>query len=203
MCDDATDLFNYLTGYASVSTFDEFLVAPLEMRDRLEALIRREIEHAHAGRGGRIILKTNALVDRKMAKQLYKASQAGVEIALIARGICVLRPGVPEASENIRVRSIVGRFLEHTRIYWFENAGEPECLIGSADLMSRNLDRRVEVLATVRDQGIRARLREILDVYLADNVRARVMQPDGSYVPVERADGEEPFDAQARLMGGR
>ncbi len=200
LCDDATDLFNFLTGYSTAPTFEEFLVAPLTLRRGLEDLIRREIEHAHAGRGGRLILKCNSLVDRKMTKLLYEASQAGVEIDLIIRGICVLRPGVTGVSETIRVRSIVGRFLEHTRAYWFGNAGNPEVFIGSADLMGRNLDRRVEVVAPVNDDELKKRLRDILDTYLADNVRARVMLPDGEYTRVRRGPDDELVDAQLEFM---
>jgi polyphosphate kinase len=200
LCDDATDLFNFLTGYSTAPTFERFIVAPLTLRRGLEDLIRREIEHAHAGRGGRIVLKCNSLVDRKVTKLLYEASQAGVEVDLIIRGICVLRPGVPGVSETIRVRSIVGRFLEHTRVYWFGNAGDPEVLIGSADLMGRNLDRRVEVVAPVNDPELKRRLRDILDVYLADNVRARVMASDGTYAQVKRGPDDELLDAQAEFM---
>ena len=200
LCDDATDLFNFLTGYSTAPTFEEFLVAPLTLRRGLDDLIRREIEHAHAGRGGQLIFKCNSLVDRKMAKLLYEASQAGVQIDLIIRGICVLRPGVPGVSDNIRVRSIVGRFLEHTRAYWFGNAGDPEVFVGSADLMGRNLDRRVEVVAPVNDDELKIRLRDILDTYLADNVRARVMLPDGEYTRVRRGPDDELIDAQLEFM---
>jgi polyphosphate kinase len=200
LCDDATDLFNFLTGYSTAPTFERFLVAPLSLRDDLMSLIRREIEHAHAGRGGRIILKANSLVDRKITRLLYEASQAGVEIDLIMRGICVLRPGIPDVSETIRVRSIVGRFLEHTRIYWFANAGDPEVFIGSADLMGRNLDRRVEVVTPVKAEDLARRLYDILQVYLADNVRARVMLSDGTYEPVRRGADDELIDAQAVFM---
>jgi polyphosphate kinase len=201
MCDDATDLFNYLTGYAVDSRFDAFMVAPIDLRQRFERLVHREIEHARAGRGGRMIFKMNSLADSRMVRLLYDAAMAGCEIDLVVRGICTLRPGIPGVSENVRVRSIVGRFLEHSRIYWFANAGDPECLVGSADLMPRNLDRRVEVVAPVRDTAIVARLRdEILAAYLADDVRARVMLPDGSYVPAERGAEARPYDAQEELL---
>ena len=200
LCDDATDLFNFLTGYAAAPTFEETLVAPVFLRQGVEDLIQREIGHAHSGRGGRIAMKCNSIVDRRMVRLLYEASQAGVEIDLIVRGICVLRPGIPGLSENIRVRSIVGRFLEHSRIFWFDNAGDPQVLIGSADLMGRNLDRRVEVVAPVKSGELKTRLREILDIYLADNVRARIMDAEGEYAPVKRDDDTPAIDAQAQLM---
>jgi polyphosphate kinase len=201
MGQDASELFNLLTGYAEEHDYDRFLVAPTTMRKGVVELIEREMEHAREGRGGRMILKINSLVDRKMTKLLYEASQAGVDMDLIVRGICMLRPGVPGVSESIRVRSIVGRFLEHSRIYYFENAGEPTCLIGSADLMGRNLDRRVEVLAPVEDRALVARLHdEILGDYLADTTKARRMLADGSYERVLPAPGDDPFGAQEALI---
>ena len=201
MADDATALFNYLTGWADVCCYERFLVAPAGIRPGLEELIRREIGHAEEGRSGLIRCKMNALVDPKMIRLLYEASGAGVRIDLLVRGVCCLRPGVPGVSDHIRVRSIVGRFLEHTRIFYFENAGEPTCLIGSADLMPRNLDRRVEVLAPILDPVLIARLRdEILDTYFADNTAAREMLPDGTWRRVHPASGEAPLNAQATLL---
>ena len=150
---DATELFNTLTGYSTQRSYRSLLVAPGSMRERIEELIEREIEHAQAGRGGRLIFKMNALVDDRLIRQLYQASQAGVQIDLIIRGICCLRPGLPGVSENIRVISIVGRFLEHSRIYYFGNGGEPEVYLGSADLMPRNLDRRVEIIFPVQGRS--------------------------------------------------
>jgi polyphosphate kinase len=201
MGQDASELFNLLTGYAEDHDYERFLVAPTTLRPEFMKLIEREIEHARAGRGGRLILKMNSLVDRKMVKLLYQASQAGVDVDLIVRGICVLRPGMPGVSDNIRVRSIVGRFLEHSRIYYFANAGEPEVLIGSADIMGRNLDRRVEVLTPVLDPALRTRLHDsILQTYLADTVKARRMLPDGRYEPVGPGPGEEPLEAQEELI---
>jgi polyphosphate kinase len=200
MGQDASELFNLLTGYAETQQYDRFLVAPVTIRPGLEALVRREIDHAREGRGGRMILKMNSLVDRKTVKLLYEASQAGVDIDLIVRGICVLRPGVPGVSSNIRVRSIVGRFLEHSRVYYFDNAGDPTVLIGSADLMGRNLDRRVEVLTPVLDPALVTRLREVLDLYLRDTVKARRMLSDGGYAGVGPGPGEEPFEAQEELI---
>ncbi|MGZ4200178.1 MAG: hypothetical protein ACXVP1_08325, partial [Thermoleophilia bacterium] len=157
----------------------------------------REIEHQRAGRGGHLIFKMNSLIDRKMIAILYRASQAGVKIDLLVRGKCTLRPGIPGVSDNIKVTSIVGRFLEHSRIYWFRNGGDEQVLVGSADLMPRNLNRRVEVLFPVEDPAIVRRLRdEILAVYMRDNVKARFMQADGTYVHAHPAEGEEALEGQ-------
>jgi polyphosphate kinase len=202
MGEDASELFNFLTGYAEQDSYESFLVAPVTIRQGFEALVRREMDLARAGRPARMILKMNSLVDRAMVRILYEASQAGVRIDLIVRGMCILRPGLPGVSDNINVTSIVGRFLEHTRIYFFENDGDPTVLIGSADLMRRNLDRRVEVLAPVNDPALIARLRgEILQTYLDDNVKARLMGTDGTYTRVRVDEGEERVDSQLVLMG--
>lgn len=191
MGQDASALFNLVTGYARTNDYHRFLVAPVELREGIARLIKREIEHAREGRGGEIIMKMNSLVDQRSIALLYEASQAGVSIDLLVRGVCCLTPGVPGVSENIRVTSIVGRFLEHSRLYWFGNAGAPEVYIGSADLMPRNLDRRIEVLAPVRDTRLVKRIREeILGTYLRDTVKQRVMQPDGTYIRTEA--GVEP-----------
>ncbi len=209
MAADATELFNTLTGYSTQQFYRSLLVAPGSMRQRLEDMIEREIEHAQAGRGGCLIGKMNSLVDDRLIRKLYQASQAGVQIDLIVRGICCLRPGVPGVSDNIRVSSIVGRFLEHSRIYYFGNAGAPEVYLGSADLMPRNLDRRVEVLFPVKDPAIVAYLRgSVLEVELRNNSRARVLQPDGRYVCRDRRPDEPAIDSQAWLLahppqGGR
>lgn len=204
MGEDASTLFNLVTGYVRKNDYRRFLVAPVDLREGIAARIRREIEHARAGGCGEIIFKMNSLVDQKMIALLYEASQAGVSVDLLVRGVCCLRPGVPGVSENIRVTSIVGRFLEHSRIYWFGNAGDAEVYIGSADLMPRNLDRRVEVLAPVRDPKLVKRLREeVLGTYLADNTTQRVMQPDGSYVRMSPAEGATPVRAQETLLGMR
>jgi polyphosphate kinase len=201
---DATDLFNYLTGYSAKSSYRKLLVAPVNLRARLEALIQREAEHARAGRKGQVIFKINALVDRTMIRQLYLASQAGVRVDLLVRGICCLRPGVPGISENITVSSVVGRFLEHSRVYWFRNGGEEEVFLGSADLMPRNIYRRVEVLFPVQDARLVKELRtQILDVYLADNLRARRMNPDGSYTRLKPKANERAIDSQAWLLESR
>jgi polyphosphate kinase len=201
---DASELFNLITGYAAKSSYRRFLVAPVEMRRRLEELMRREMAHAAEGRESRIIFKMNSLVDRQMIALLYEASRAGVRIDLLVRGICCLRPGVPGVSETITVRSVVGRFLEHSRVYFFANGGEPCVYIGSADVMPRNLDRRVEVLAPVEDPALVVRLRdEILGTYLADNVRTRLMRSDGTYGRLTPAEGEIAVDSQAALLAIR
>jgi polyphosphate kinase len=206
---DATELFNTLTGYSTQRHFRCLLVAPGSMRERVEALVDREIDHARAGRGGRLVLKMNSLVDDRLIRALYRASQAGVEADLIVRGICCLRPGLPGISENIRVISIVGRFLEHSRIFYFGNAGDPEVYLGSADLMPRNLDRRVETLFPIKDSAIRDYLRNaVLEVDLHNNAQARDLQPDGSYVRRSPARGESRLDSQVWLLahpcaGGR
>jgi polyphosphate kinase len=200
---DASDLFNFLTGYSRQRRYRSLLVAPLNLRERLTALIEREIAHAEAGHGGRLVFKLNAVVDPAMIGLLYRASQAGVRIDLIARGICCLRPGVVGLSENIRVRSVVGRFLEHSRIYYFANGGADEVYLGSADLMQRNLDRRVETLFPIEDRAMVAHIRdEVLGIYLRDNMRARELQPDGSYERAHPEAGEQPLDSQAYFAAG-
>jgi polyphosphate kinase len=196
---DVTDLFNYLTGYSAKSRYRKLLVAPVTLRPRLVELINREIEHQKAGRDGHLIFKMNALEDPGIIKSLYRASQAGVKADLLVRGICCLRPGVAGISENIRVTSILGRFLEHSRIYYFRNDGAEEVYLGSADMMPRNLIRRVEILFPVEDSKLIRRLRdEILATYMADTARARVMHSDGSYKRVEHEDGG--LDSQAWLL---
>ena len=195
---DASDVFNYLTGYSDKREYRRFLVAPIGLRSGLEVLIRREMEHARSGREGHLIFKINALVDPAMIQLLYDASRAGVRIDLVVRGMCCLRPGVPDVSDTIQVRSVVGRFLEHSRIFWFRNAGKHEVFLGSADLMGRNLDRRVEILFPVLDQRLVAHIRtDILDLYLRDTVKARIMKSDGTY---GRATGSEHVDAQLELL---
>ncbi len=201
---DATDVFNYLTGYSRKTDYRKLIVAPINLRQNLVWRIKRETEHAAAGRGGRLILKTNALVDKSIIKLLYRASTAGVQTDLIVRGICCLRPGVEGVSENIRVRSIVGRFLEHSRIYYFGNGGSPEVYLGSADLMPRNIDRRVEVLFPVEDpQYVRYLREEVLETYLSDNVKARIMQPDGSYVRQDAPATGDGLYSQFRFLDQR
>lgn len=201
---DATDLFNYLTGYAKKAEYRKLLVAPLQLRQRMRKLILREIEHHRQGRGGHLVFKMNALVDKRMIQLLYEASMAGVQVDLLVRGICCLRPGVPGLSDNIRVTSIVGRFLEHSRIYYFRNGGEAEVYLGSADLMTRNLDHRVEVLFPVSDPSLIRYLRKrVLAVQLDDNVKARRMNPNGSYQRVELHEGQVAVHSQALLLAGR
>jgi polyphosphate kinase len=198
---DATELFNYLTGFSRSDDYRTLFIAPVALRERFEALIEREIAHRKAGRPAHLKLKMNSLVDRRMIRLLYKASQAGVPVDLLVRGICCLRPGVPGVSETITVTSVVGRFLEHTRIYWFANGGDEEVYLGSADLMPRNLDRRVEIIFPVRSPGLVRRLHdEILGTYLADTVKARRMQPDGSYVRLRPGAGQKALDSQAWFL---
>jgi polyphosphate kinase len=196
---DVSDVFNALTGYSNQAEFRSMLVAPMQLRRRLSELITREAEHARAGREARIIIKVNAITDDQMIRVLYRASQAGVSIDLIVRGICSLRPGIPGVSERIRVRSLVGRFLEHSRIYWFQNGGEDEMYFGSADLMERNLDRRVETLVPVRDPDILTQLRDVvLRAYLQDTDRAMVLDSTGHYERPCAAAGT--FNAQQFLI---
>ncbi|MEQ1573387.1 MAG: polyphosphate kinase 1 [Vicinamibacterales bacterium] len=196
---DVSDVFNSLTGFSSQREFRSLLVAPVQLRTRLTDLIMREADHARAGRPARMTFKVNAITDDQMIRTLYRASQAGVTMDLIVRGICCLRPGIPGVSEHIQVRSIVGRFLEHSRIYWFQNGGHEELYIGSADLMERNLDRRVETLAPVRDAGILAHLRDVvLHSYLEDSDRAMVLDSSGTYEKPRGAPGS--FNAQQFLL---
>lgn len=198
---DATDLFNYLTGYSGKRDYRKLLVAPINLRERMTALIRREIKHHKAGHQGHLIFKMNALVDPPIIQELYRASQAGVRVDLLVRGICCLRPGLKGVSENIFVTSIVGRFLEHSRVYWFNNAGNQEVYLGSADLMPRNINRRVEVLFPVQDQRLANYLRnEVLQTYLSDNVKARRMQTDGSYIRVKPEDKQTLLNSQEWLL---
>jgi polyphosphate kinase len=196
---DAAEIFNYLTGYSNQKEFRRLLVAPIQLRTRLCELIAREAEHARAGREARLIIKVNAITDDQMIRVLYGAAQAGVSIDLIVRGICSLRAGVPGVSENIRVRSVVGRFLEHSRIYYFLNGGREQLYIGSADLMERNLDRRVETLTPVRDEDLLTHLRDVvLAAYLRDSDRAMALDSSGHYARPDAASGR--FNAQEFLL---
>lgn len=196
--DDLTELFNLLTGYTRPQHFRHLLIAPTNLRDGLIESIRREAEHALEGRPGRVIAKLNSLVDPLLIDELYTASQAGVEIDLIVRGICCLQPGVPGLSDRIRVLSIIDRYLEHARIFYFHNAGDAVYLLASADWMPRNLDRRVEVAFPILDPAIQAQLLEILNVQLADTVKARVILPDGRSERVT-PDPLAPVRSQQRL----
>jgi len=198
---DVSDLFNHLTGYSEKKSYRKLLVAPHSLRPGLERLIRGEIERHREHGDGCMILKMNALEDPGMIRLLYEASQAGVQIDLIVRGVCSLRPGIPGISETIRVRSIIGRFLEHSRIYYFHNGGDELIYVGSADFMPRNLNRRVEVLFPVEDRRLIRRLRDrILAKYLEDEAGARIMQPDGAYTQIARQPGKRLFDAQAYFL---
>ncbi len=199
--EDATDLFNYLTGYSYQVEYRRLFVAPVNLRQKLLELIERETAlHVRHG-GGRLVFKMNALIDPPLIDALYRASQAGVKVDLVVRGICCLRPGMAGISENIRVISVVGRFLEHSRVYYFRNNGDEEVYIGSADLMQRNLDRRVEAVFPILDPLLRRRvIDEVLELQLRDNVKARELQPDGTYVYVTPQPGESPVDSQLELL---
>jgi polyphosphate kinase len=195
-------VFNYLTAHAEIDDYNPLLVAPLTMAESFLRLIRREQEHAQAGRLAHIVAKMNALLEPSIIHALYQASAAGVEIDLIVRGLSILRPGVKGLSERIRVRSIVGRFLEHSRIFHFANGGDDEIYLGSADWMPRNLFERCEVVFPVRDPAVIARIHnEILPAYMADTVKARLQQADGSYLRASKAmKGAAPFSAQDFLI---
>ena len=200
---DATELFNYLTGFSKQEDYRKFIVAPVNMRRRMHEYIQREKEF---GQDGRIILKINSLVDAELIYALYEAASSGVQIDLIVRGICCLRPNLPGVSENIRVTSVVGRFLEHSRVYYFHNQGEPDVFVGSADLMPRNIDRRVEVLFPVEDPILRQEIVEnILDVYLQDTEKSHRLQADGSYkrTSLSVPEDNETFDSQSWFLNGR
>jgi polyphosphate kinase len=198
---DCTDLFNFLTGYSAKSSYHKLLVAPVTLRAGLEHLIEREIEHRKNGRGGHLIMKMNALVDKKMIQLLYEASQAGVKVQLLVRGICCLLPGIPGISENITVTSIVGRFLEHSRIFYFKNGGQEEIYLGSADLMPRNLNRRVEVDFPVQDKNLVRLIRdEILATYLKEQAKARHMMSDGKYVRDPNFDKKGALNSQETFI---
>ena len=199
---DATDLFNFLTGYSYQDEFRQLLVAPINLREKMIELIRRETENKKNGKEARIIVKINSLTDDKIIAALYRASQAGVKTDLIVRGICTLRPGIEGLSENIRVVSIVGRFLEHSRIFYFANDGSQEIYIGSADWMHRNLDRRVEAIVPIKDAKLKQYLKEeILAAYLQDNVNASVLQSDGTYKKINAGEDEIKFDSQIYFVG--
>ena len=201
LVDDVTEVFNSLTGYSNKRSYNSLLVAPVGFRQGFKALVDREIEHAQAGRPARIIIKNNAVADKGMIQALFRASQAGVKIDMIVRGVCCLRPGIPGVSDKITVRSIVGRFLEHSRIYYFLNGGEEEAYIGSGDLMERNLDRRVEVITPLNDAAIKRHLRDVvLEALLSDTHRAWELQTDGSYLRVRPAEGVDPLNAQQFLL---
>ncbi|WP_198407993.1 polyphosphate kinase 1 [Synechococcus elongatus] len=197
---DISELFNYLTGFSKQRDYRKLLIAPVSLREQMIGLIDREIQHAIAGRPAAIRAKMNSLVDPKIILKLYEASQAGVEIDLIVRGVCCLRPGVPGLSDRIRVISIIGRFLEHSRIFSFHNNGQEEFFIGSADWMTRNLDRRVEAITPIEDEAIAAELRAILDISLADDRLAWDLLPSGEYQLRQPVDPETPHSSQQQFM---
>lgn len=200
---DVTEVFNYLTGYSRQKEYRKCLVAPVNLREKLLAFIERETAF---GPEGYIFVKANSLVDASLIRALYRASQAGVRVDLVIRGICCLRPGLPDVSENIRVLSVIGRFLEHSRIYYFRNLGEPDLYLGSADMMPRNIDRRVEVMFPIEDVGLRQEIEErIIKVYLQDTAKAVELQADGTYMPLSTqvVDGEVLFSSQAWFINGR
>jgi polyphosphate kinase len=195
-----SEIFNYLTGYSQRADFNHMLVAPVSLRLRFVEMLQREMAHVQAGRPAHVIIKNNAVTDPAIVRALYSAAQAGVEIDMIVRGVCCLRPGIDGISQRIRVRSVVGRFLEHSRVYYFANGGQPEMYLGSADLMERNLDRRVETLCRVRSARIVGHLRDVvLDAYLRDTDRAYVLA-DGRYVRTSPAPGEPRVSAQQQLL---
>jgi len=197
---DVSELFNYLTGFSKQQRWRKLWVAPETLRGELMQAIEREGAHAKAGRPARIIAKMNSLVDPRVIRALYRASQAGVQIDLIVRGICCLRPGLGGVSETIRVRSIVGRFLEHSRAFYFLNGGEENLYLGSADWMQRNLNRRIEVVFPAEDPRVKKKVMQVLDVCLRDNEKARELHPDGFYCHIKRKAGQRRLSAQERLL---
>jgi polyphosphate kinase len=200
--DDVSDLFNFLTGFSGQKDYNRLMVAPVNLRERMLALIKRETDYARNGRPARIAAKINRLTDYDIIEALYNASQAGVGIDLIVRGVCILRPGVPGLSETIHVRSIVGRFLEHSRVYYFANGGNEEVYTGSADWMARNLNRRVEVVVPVLDSQLKSYLKDVLlAACLRDTVKARILRPDGTYERAQVAAGQEKFNSQLHFEG--
>jgi polyphosphate kinase len=200
VCEDVASVYNSLTGSTPFGECRRLLVAPATMRERFTELIRREGEHARAGRPCGIRAKMNQLQDFEIIRELYEASRAGVPIELNVRGLCCLRPGVPGLSENIRVFGVVGRFLEHSRVFRFENGGQPEHLLGSADWMKRNLDGRVETILSVSDEGLQRQIDEILEVYAMDNASAWDCDGDGVYRQRTPAEGEERRATQETLI---
>jgi polyphosphate kinase len=195
---DLTDLFNVLTGFGTPTQYRKLIVAPRAMRDRILAMIRREADHARAGHPARILAKMNALVDPAIMRAFYEASQAGVAVDLIVRGICCLRPGIPGVSDNIRVISIIGRFLEHSRAFYFQNGGAEEVYIGSADMMPRNLERRIEAITPVEDPAHRSSIRDLLKLMWQDNRQAWELSSDGTYT--QRRPGPNEVELATHKM---
>ena len=200
LCEDVHKLFSQLTGMGKVLRMKKLLHAPFTLKKTLLELIAQETVHAEAGKPAMIIFKVNALTEPRIIRALYKASIAGVQVELIVRGICSLRPGIEGISENIRVRSIIGRFLEHSRAYWFANDGDPRLYLSSADLMERNLDRRVETAFPIEGRKLQQRIRNALELYLTDNTSASLLQPDGQYLRVPVAAGDATRNVQAELL---
>ncbi len=198
LAQDLVELFNYLTGFSKQQNFRKLMVAPVTLRKGIESLIKREIELSKAGKNGKIIAKMNSLVDPNIVQLLYEASQAGVQINLIVRGMCCLYPGKKNLSENIRVISIIGRFLEHSRIFWFANDGNPEVFLGSADWMRRNLDRRIEAVTPIEDEALKIKLENLLKLYLEDNRSAWEMNSNGDFI--QRLPSKEERCVQTELM---
>jgi polyphosphate kinase len=199
--EEVAETFNMITGYARVPPMEHLWVAPFTMRDRVLAHIHKEIENAKAGKPARIRAKLNNLADPQVVLALYDASRAGVEVQLCVRGICILRPGVPGLSDRISVKAVIDRFLEHSRVYCFENAGNPVVYLSSADWMIRNLDRRVEVAAPILDPELKTRvIDQVLGLSLADNVKARRVRADGGSERIVRAEGEPPVRSQQALL---
>ncbi len=197
---DSSELFNYLTGFSKQTTWRKLLIAPVSLRTGFLEAIEKEIFFANAGQESHIIAKMNSLVDPQMIRALYRASQAGIRVQLNIRGICCLRPGLEGLSENISVHSIVGRFLEHSRVFYFKHGGENNIYIGSADWMPRNLDRRIEAIAPIENPKLKRKIMHILDVLLRDNVKTRVLQSDGEYLYKKRTRGQRKLNAQERLL---
>jgi polyphosphate kinase len=200
LAEDASDLFNHLTGYSEQEGYEQLLVAPQSMREGVLRLIEEQTERARNGEPARITGKMNSLTDPKIIESLYEASQAGVKIELIIRGICCLRPGLEGISENIRVVSLVGRFLEHARALAFGEGEGERIYLGSADLMQRNLDRRVEQLFPLREQRHRDKVRRLLELQLSDTANAWELRPDGTFEQLTPKEGDEPLDSQALLL---
>ena len=198
--DEVSEVFNYLTGYSNKRNYKKLLVAPLNFRQEFTALIEKEAEYARRGQFARIIIKNNSIADPAIIKALYHASKAGVKIQMIVRGVCCLTPGIPGISDNIKVQSIVGRFLEHSRLYYFENNGDVKLLFGSADLMERNLDRRVEVLCFVQDKELQEHLLSVLEMVLRDNARTTELSAEGIYSAVDQDLEVSLFDVQKELL---
>jgi len=199
--DDAILLFNQLTGYVATATYKKLVVAPARLQPFMLEKIERETRNQLDGTRGRIVAKVNGLLEPMVVKALYRASQAGVKVDIICRGVCALRPGVPGVSENIRVISIVDRFLEHSRVFYFENGGTPEVYVGSADWMDRNLSRRVEVVFPIEQPELRQRvIDEVLTLGLSDTAKARELMADGTYRRVKPAEGEPALRSQQRLI---